>query len=403
MKLIMGLMAAVFAVSLTGCNQLKDGFNGNSNTNPANVTPAVYPGVLQGKIIDATTGQPISGTDTQITLVQGLSNRSPDKYISDSANSLAGEYAFANMPVEPTANNMYKIVVVKTGYQRFESEFTYKATLGGTVTAPGTGNVASITSTPSYNMIGDIYLFPVGAVAAPIKVTVVDQNAKAVAGVTVQLVQTPNGNSAATSTTAGTRLTATNGLLANLTATTDASGLATFAATNLTLGAQYTPIALATASLTTTTGSTITVGMNNGALNSAYAQNITMATSSFGALAVVAQSNSPSAVPNGTGVLNAVFNQAFTLDSPNTATPWTAVLTATGVPAIAPASLVASATAAVTGSSLVVTPTLPTWFNTTAVSSASITYTYTGNAYVTSTGVNNANLTVLANKTVVIK
>ncbi|HYE88740.1 MAG TPA: hypothetical protein VEA16_20405 [Vicinamibacterales bacterium] len=184
-------------------------------------------GTLQGKIMNALTGAALGGSDLQIFLVQGTQHRGPDRLITDLNSVLAGEYAFANIPVAlSSANIVYKVVAVKNSFQRFEGELTIAAAGGGT--------------DDTYNMIGNIYLFPLNAVSGDVSVFVLSPQGLPVPGATVRLTQNINlSNVLATSTSPTHRLGATNSLMASLSATTDAQGKATFAGSNLTLGGNY--------------------------------------------------------------------------------------------------------------------------------------------------------------------
>jgi len=71
-----------------------------------------------GQIMDALNGAGIGGSDLQVYLIQGLSNRPADKLTTDVNNVLVGEYAFANIPVATTntdasLKSLFKIVAVK--------------------------------------------------------------------------------------------------------------------------------------------------------------------------------------------------------------------------------------------------------------------------------------------------
>jgi hypothetical protein len=92
----------------------------------------------------------------------------------------------------------------------------------------------------SYNKIGNIYLFPVG-VGSPDYTVTTTYNGKPVGTATVQLDPIPASDSG-TFVVGGTgdTLTATNGYLASLAQTTDATtGKTTFAGTSLALGVFY--------------------------------------------------------------------------------------------------------------------------------------------------------------------
>lgn len=372
-KLLLLAVSAFLAVLLSACN-------GNSS-NTSSVSGTSYPGTLQGQIFDATTGAPIGGSDLQLFLVQGVSDRGPDKLHTGATDPLMGEYAFANIPVQDNGGNnngvqnQFKLVVIKTGYQKFESEFQYSGNLTSTTTSSGL----------NYNMIGNVYLYPTGTVANPVVISVTDTNSRVVVGATVQLFQGIANNTGPT--LSSNRLFPTNGLLPALTtAVTDAAGKATFAATVLALGASYTPVALAITAngqnLATTTGASIIVGSAT-ANQGPQVRQLVMATSTYSALAIVAKSNQVGAAPLPSGVLNLVFNEPFTVDS-NTA--WTATVTVGTGPAVT-----ATVTGVVTGSSMVLTPVFTPAIDPLTMVNVNITYTQVANsaqAYLTATGLN---------------
>ena len=207
---------------------------------------------LQGIVADAITGVRIGG-DLKMFLIQGPEVRGPSRLITGTTDPLLGEYAFTGIPVEYAAgNNIWKVVVVKTGYQRFESEVTFPATI-----------VSSTLLDSAFSRIGNIYLFPVG-VTAPDYAFIATYNGKPVPGATVQLdpISASNGGVFVTGVT-GDTLSANNGYVAALAATTDATGKASFAGALLALGARYNVQVLPVAFKEPTTGTTVQLGLFN--------------------------------------------------------------------------------------------------------------------------------------------
>jgi hypothetical protein len=182
---------------------------------------------LQGVVANAMNGARI-GDDLKLYLVQGGTVRGPSRLVTNTTDPLAGEYAFTGIPVEfNLSNNLWKLVAIKSGYQRFESEFSLPASA-----------TSGIVDT-AYSKIGNIYLFPVG-VGSPDYTVTTSYNGKPVGNATVQLDPVSAGNSGAFVVGAGDTLAATNGYLASLTQTTDATtGKTTFAGANLAVGAFY--------------------------------------------------------------------------------------------------------------------------------------------------------------------
>lgn len=213
---------------------------------------------LQGIVADAVTGARIGG-DLKMFLVQGPEVRGPSRLITGTTDPLLGEYAFTGIPVEYVGgNNVWKVVVVKSGYQRFESEVSFVASAVATAAA---ANNALLDQ--AFSRIGNVYLFPIG-VTAPDYAFIATYNGKPVPGATVQLdpISASNGGLVVTGG-AGDTLIANNGYVASLAATTDANGKATFAGTLLALGARYNVQVLPVAFKEPTTGTTVQLGLFN--------------------------------------------------------------------------------------------------------------------------------------------
>ena len=196
---------------------------------------------LQGVVANAVTGARVGGNDLKLYLVQGVDIRTPSRISSDAADPLFGEYAFTGIPADINATNKtYKVVAVQPGFQRFESDLSFQARSGALVDTV-------------YNRIGNIYLFPVG-VTAPDYVYTVTYNGKPVPNATVQLDPMTSSNSLTYNP--ADALSATTGLLASLSVTTDASGKATFAGSSLVLGGAY-QVSVLPVPFTDTAGNTV--------------------------------------------------------------------------------------------------------------------------------------------------
>jgi len=178
---------------------------------------------LQGTIMNAITGERIGGVtsgdkkDIEIYLVEGQTIRTPTSFISDEGDVLVGEYSFTDIPsggtgADDSANNEYKLVIIKKGFQRFE----------------GKVNLVDID-----NKIGNVYLFPEGY-HSPDYTFLVVYNGAPVPGATVffQPVVSANDPAATTSDV----LAASDGYLPSLTAETDDSGMAAFPGAPITDG-----------------------------------------------------------------------------------------------------------------------------------------------------------------------
>lgn len=307
------LVAALLAMgTLTGCGDDVT----NQNTFPA---PAVnqldlrY--TMQGKIMDATTGQALGGNDLQLFLVQGVTNRTADKLIVDPASPLMGEYAFNNIPADTVNNNKtFKVVAVKSGYQRFEGEVTFTATATG-------GNLYDT----SFNRVGNIYLFPVGA-AAPSYTFTVTLNNKPVPNAKVLLQPRASTNvQTAPGTVVSSTIAATTGYLQTLEGTTDASGKVSFAGGDLVLGGSYLPVVqpvifegMQTAR---TVGTAVQVGLSNSSAVIA-ADYLANSGNPYGLFVTTASNTNPGSI-TGSGILTMTFSRPVIL---NGATGFTAVV-----------------------------------------------------------------------------
>src|SRR4030067_3594225 len=97
------LIAAFVSVGIGGCGPVTE-----KTTTPApTLTEFNKTMTLQGKIINAATGAPIGGADLKVYLVQGTSNRTTDKLITDTNDPLVGEYAFSGIPVRVNRSIVY--------------------------------------------------------------------------------------------------------------------------------------------------------------------------------------------------------------------------------------------------------------------------------------------------------
>jgi hypothetical protein len=202
---------------------------------------------LQGTIMDAITGERLGGTDMEIYLIQGGITRTPTTFNTgvklkgflnrkdNSTATLMGEYSFTDIPSETTyyddSNSQplpgedpdqentreYKIVVKKPGFQEFNGivEFDDEA-----------------------NVIGNIYLFPVGYNTPDYTFTIVcADGGKPVPNATVLFQPQAANNDMITSD--DHVLKPSSGYLPSLQAKSDANGMVTFQGSQLALGARY--------------------------------------------------------------------------------------------------------------------------------------------------------------------
>ena len=391
----------LFVLSLVLVGGMLWGCGSTSSTNNPNTNGLQYyniTGSIQGKIMDAMTGDPISGSNLKVYLIQGTSVRGPNMLVTDPKNPLCGDYAFNNIPADiNTGEIRYRVAVAKPGYQPFEGDVELQATVNNTTNAPIVDN--------QYNMIGDIYLYPEGSAPADLNVYVYDPTGLPIPNATVNLKQDVTNNFT-TVPVSGDRLAPMGGLYPSLQATTNAQGLATFTSGTLVLGGFYD---LQAASLTfngeilndptfpVLPGMPVQVGI----FPSTFA--IHMVPTATPLLYVVTASNSVPSSITPSGVLTITFNQPVIIDT----TLFTAALSGgsggvLGAPAV-------NATLSANGMTLTLTPNFTT--NPTAAG-ATITYGYTGivrlqnNQLVTFPGIfgtlQNAQAMALVNGTVLL-
>lgn len=337
-KLISSVFGLLLIGALAGCG---DDTSTGASDNSINVNQEDKTGTLQGVVLDATTGARIGGTDLTIKLIQGADHRSPNKLITSETDSLVGEYAFNNVPVDFTSSNIkYKMVITKTGYQRFEGYVS----LAASIYLGGSG--INITNNSAFNYIRDIYLFPVGATAGDITVYV-ERDGERVPGATVHLRQRIGSNSL-TAEVSSNRLSAAAGLMTSFSATTCTQanvddtanttctatsdiGKAVFAGSTLVLGGAYTPTVLPIkyedTNLALTTGGMITVGASASPLTQLIAMADEDPGSDADALHYLYASNNDQNDVLASGVLTVVFNRPVALVDES---DFTAIVACTG-------------------------------------------------------------------------
>jgi hypothetical protein len=332
---------------------------GCGDTVVSNDTAANVKGTLQGKIMDATTGKAISDAkegDTKVYLVKGTQQIAAQKlntYVPAGSDKLPGEYAITNIPVEKVDaggninDAVYKVVVIKAGYQPFEAEFSFQGDY-----AIGAAGQPTFIKEADYNKIGNIYLFPLGATAPDYTVTV-KFNGKAVAGANVRLIQNLKNNVDSTEVqpAAGNqglnalaydsnRLTASLGLYPNLSGTSDANGKVAFKGADLTLGGRYSVVVdpckdADGVQLAQTMGNVFVVGANAG-VASEISQTVTMNTlwagdNANGLYVATVSTNTTAGTLLSTGVLTLTFSRPVEINNnganiiTGAAAPFTAV------------------------------------------------------------------------------
>jgi hypothetical protein len=292
---------------------------GCSGTPAIQTLGATY--TLQGIVADAVTGARLGG-DLKLFLIQGPEVRGPSRLITGTTDPLMGEYAFAGIPVAFAAgNSTWKVVAIRSNYQRFESEITFVGALG----------IGGTTIDQAFSRIGNIYLFPTG-VTAPDYTFQTLYNGKPVQGATIQLdpISASNGNTFINGG-AGDTLPAFNGYVASLSAQTDAAGKATFPGNLLAVGGMYNVQVLPVAFKEPITGTIIQLGLTPATGPGAKPSIIAGLTAAVQVIALADLTPSTSAVPlyiadasnkaanqvQPNGTLVVTFNIPVTLVNPN--------------------------------------------------------------------------------------
>lgn len=254
---------------------------------------------LQGSIFNAIDGSRITDESLTVTLVQGSDYREAKVRTGDS--DFAGDYAITKIPtsINGGGNSTYRIVSTVTGYQPFE------AAVGFNVTSNALQDKAA-------NRVGNIYMFPLGSFASEVKVNVIF-NGEPVANASVLLNPQTNSNNATTDTS-NILFPASAGFLGAQTVITDATGVATFSASSLVLGGQYSIDVLPTThegtQLALSAGNLTVVGTSNNI------NNITMTETVPGTqngLYVTSASNLDTDTITSDGALVVTFSRAVSL------------------------------------------------------------------------------------------
>jgi hypothetical protein len=228
MKKLLVLLLTLMMVGLfMGCDDTDEVVQSDSSVDNNTFT---YTMDLQGTIFDATDGSRLTGSSLTVTLTRGSTYYSPALLKkATTETTFAGDYAFTGIPTTLGGQVTYRIIVAMDGYQTFEGYITPNET--EPTTAVNNNTLDTI-----YNMVGNVYLFPLGETAPDANIYV-QYNNERIANATVYLEQDTTNNAETAET--NNQLNASTGQLVNLSATTDANGLATFAGTSLVLGGRY--------------------------------------------------------------------------------------------------------------------------------------------------------------------
>lgn len=178
---------------------------------------------LQGTILNGLDGKRITDESLKLTFVQGDNYRNVNVRKGD--QEYAGDYVINGIPASTNNNRTYRLVATVDGFQPFETAVSFGV------------NTANLQD-KSVNILGNMYMYPLGSFANDVKVNVTF-NDEPVANATVFL-NPETGTNVLTADSSNNFLFAQqNGFQQAIRATTDALGVVTFPAESLVLGGRY--------------------------------------------------------------------------------------------------------------------------------------------------------------------
>lgn len=359
---VVGLLL-IAGMVLVGTSCANGGKTGNSlNTNPS----FLRYGTLQGKIMDAITGEAIGGDDLELYLIEGTDRHKPDKLVKDIEDTFVGEYAFTKVPVGIDSGNLsFRLVVIKDGYQYREFNISITADL---ICGCSYDNdeIDNTFTNEMFHRIGNIYLWPLDSYAGDVTVYVYDPQGMPLENANVHLQQNISNNTAIADTC--NALYPTCGIYPSLAGTSDSSGKVTFSGDDLVLGGNYNVVveALTTADgqqLATATGSNFTVGTDN----TTRVMNMGVVTGAQVLFATSASNQMPGSIDED-GTLKITFNQPIIVDT----TLFTVSESSDGVLSSS------TAIANLSDDNMTLTLKVPGWTTVPTSEGATVTYTYNG-------------------------
>lgn len=232
-KIILPVVTFVTVGLLSGCTVEKSSHNAANAACPSDSFLTGFnrkPGaIIQGVLIDANTGkrvslQNLSGNDGVFVLVGGEKIRATPLATGGDAR-LDGEYYICDVPFD----NAYPVFALVSGYLPFHGTIQVASALQSTA-----NNARAIAE-------GNIRLFPLGSETRDFQLRVVNSGA-GVANATVRLDPIADAAGAGNDSIigkGGTFLRPSDARMISLTASTNAEGVATFAAANIVLGGRY--------------------------------------------------------------------------------------------------------------------------------------------------------------------
>lgn len=151
-------------------------------------------GTLQGKIVNAITGEAVGGDemdDLEVYLIKGTDEIEPDKLVTDADDIFLGEYAFEDVPVglgDVDGELVFRLVVINPGYQTYTADIQLKAELVGGY-SNSNEQVQNTFCNEKFNFIQDVYLYPVGTAPGDVNVYVYGPDGRSISNANVYLRQ----------------------------------------------------------------------------------------------------------------------------------------------------------------------------------------------------------------------
>jgi hypothetical protein len=252
MKHLLTAVGLSWVLLLAGCGD---------DTTANNAVPDNYfnkTATLQGTVFDGVTGAKITDANLKVTLVQGTSYRAAT--VRAGTQDFAGDYSVGSIPLSINNQTQYRLAVTADAYEAFEAAIAFDA-LG-----QGSNNFDRDTLDTVYNYVGDVVLYPLGSQANDVTI-LVTYNGEPVPDAMVSLIRSNLNTIGVVAASGSTNLfnnLANTGSLGPVMATTDATGVATFAGANLVLGGSYSvnvlPVTYDGIALAQSFGTQITIG-----------------------------------------------------------------------------------------------------------------------------------------------
>ena len=294
------MMYVISSIIVSSCGGDEDFSDPVVLQNFASTNLAQNQGCVQGVVVNGLTGQRVDiSTTFELIALTGST-----ELIASGRPNHPGEYFLCNIPVDET----FPILAKLDGFENFQGQVKIDSTVSPKGSEVTTGDIKKTNPT----QIANIKLYPKNTKVKELKF-VVHSEAGAIEGATISLQ--PDGTNVISPS--GTFLSPISAGMSSFTADTDNTGSATFAATELVLGAnyKYTIIPPNGGESSTFKTGTVAVGMEDGSFDAdgadAYEVFIQLG-SSYTPLKLVSDSTELS-TSNDSGTLTLIFNRPVEL------------------------------------------------------------------------------------------